>query len=77
MGVEIDTADGGAGALPGVLGRRDVALKAIVLAAGYATRLGPLTETIAKPLLPLGGRPMIDHICDKIREVDESTASTS
>ena len=41
-------------------------MKAILLAAGYATRLRPLTETIAKPLLPLAGRPMIDYICDKI-----------
>lgn len=44
-------------------------MKAIILAAGYATRLRPLTETIAKPLLPVGGRPMIDYIYDKIAEV--------
>ena len=46
-------------------------MKALVLAAGYATRLRPLTERIAKPLLPVGGRPMIDIICDKIAEVPE------
>jgi len=46
-------------------------MKAILLAAGYATRLRPLTETIAKPLLPLAGRPMIDYVCDKIEEVQE------
>lgn len=46
-------------------------MKAIILAAGYATRLYPLTETVAKPLLPVGGRPMIDHLLDRIREVDE------
>lgn len=46
-------------------------MKAIVLAAGYATRLYPLTETVAKPLLPVAGRPMIDHLLDRIREVDE------
>jgi glucose-1-phosphate thymidylyltransferase len=45
-------------------------VKALVLAAGYATRLYPLTETIAKPLLPIGGRPMLDWIVDRIREVD-------
>jgi glucose-1-phosphate thymidylyltransferase len=42
-------------------------MKAIVLAAGYATRLYPLTETIAKPLLPLAGRPMLDYLLDRIR----------
>jgi glucose-1-phosphate thymidylyltransferase len=46
-------------------------VKAIVLAAGYATRLYPLTQTVAKPLLPVAGRPMIDHLLDRIREVDD------
>jgi len=49
-------------------------VKAIVLAAGYATRLYPLTKTVAKPLLPVGGRPMIDHLLDRIREVEEVDA---
>ncbi|MDX6473010.1 MAG: glucose-phosphate thymidylyltransferase [Gaiellaceae bacterium] len=46
-------------------------MKAIILAAGYATRLYPLTETVAKPLLPVGGRPMIDLLLDRVREVDD------
>ena len=46
-------------------------MKAVVLAAGYATRLRPLTETIKKELLPVGGRPIIDWIVDRIEEVDE------
>jgi glucose-1-phosphate thymidylyltransferase len=46
-------------------------MRAIVLAAGYATRLYPLTKNVAKPLLPVGGRPMIDHLLDRIRDVDE------
>ena len=41
----------------------------VVLAAGYATRLRPLTDTVAKPLLPLAGRPMLDYLADKIDEV--------
>ena len=49
-------------------------MKAILLAAGYATRLRPLTDTIAKPLLPLAGRPMVDYIYDKIAEVQEIDA---
>jgi glucose-1-phosphate thymidylyltransferase len=49
-------------------------VKAIILGAGYATRLRPLTDTIAKPLLPVGGRPMIDYIYDKIAEVKEVDA---
>jgi glucose-1-phosphate thymidylyltransferase len=46
-------------------------MKAIILAAGYATRLYPLTETVAKPLLPLAGRPMLDYLLDAIRGCDE------
>ena len=49
-------------------------MQAIVLAAGYATRLRPLTETLAKPLLPLAGRPLIDYVCDKIDAVEDVTA---
>jgi len=44
-------------------------VRAVVLAAGYATRLYPLTERIAKPLLPLAGRPMIERLLDRIAAV--------
>jgi glucose-1-phosphate thymidylyltransferase len=46
-------------------------MKALLLAAGYATRLRPLTDAVAKPLLPVGGRPMIDWITDRLAELDE------
>src|SRR5262245_50898208 len=45
-------------------------MKAILLAAGYATRLYPLTKDRPKPLLPVGGRPILDWIADKVDEVD-------
>lgn len=41
---------------------------ALILAAGYATRLRPLTDEVPKQLLPVGGRPMVDWILDKIGE---------
>lgn len=40
-------------------------MKLLVLAAGYATRLRPLTDHQAKPLLPVRGRPMLDHVLDR------------
>jgi glucose-1-phosphate thymidylyltransferase len=49
-------------------------MKLLVLAAGYATRLRPLTDNQPKPLLPVGGRPMIDHVLDRFHgcaEIDE------
>lgn len=44
-------------------------MKALILAAGYATRLRPLTDDRAKPLLPVGGRPMVEWTLDKISQV--------
>jgi len=37
-------------------------MKAIVLCAGYGTRLGDLTRAIPKPMLRLGDRPLLEHI---------------
>jgi glucose-1-phosphate thymidylyltransferase len=48
-------------------------VKALILAAGYATRLRPLTDTWAKELLPVGGRPIVDRIFDNLAQVDEVT----
>jgi glucose-1-phosphate thymidylyltransferase len=41
-------------------------MRVIILAAGYATRLYPLTLTRPKPLLPVAGKPMIDHVLDNL-----------
>ncbi len=41
-------------------------MKVLILAAGYAVRLHPLTLTQPKPLLPVAGRPMIDHVLDNL-----------
>jgi len=46
-------------------------MKALILAAGYATRLYPLTINRPKPLLPISGKPLIDYIMDKLEELDE------
>ena len=46
-------------------------MKALILAAGYATRLRPLTDSWAKELLPVGGRPIIDLIVDNLADVAE------
>ena len=46
-------------------------MKALILAAGYATRLRPLTDSWAKELLPVGGRPIIDRIVDNLADVAE------
>lgn len=46
-------------------------MKAIILVAGYATRMYPMTLTMPKALLSLKGRPIIDYIIDQINTINE------
>jgi glucose-1-phosphate thymidylyltransferase len=46
-------------------------MKLIVLAAGYATRLYPLTLNQPKPLLDVAGKPMLEHVLDNLAPVEE------
>jgi glucose-1-phosphate thymidylyltransferase len=45
-------------------------MKAIILAAGYATRLWPLTLDKPKPLLPVGKKPIIEHIMKRLEKIN-------
>jgi len=44
-------------------------MKLLVIAAGYATRLYPLTKDTPKALLPVGGRPMLDRVLEALAGV--------
>src|SRR5579859_5782552 len=44
-------------------------MKVIILAAGYATRLYPLTLNQPKPLLSVAGKPMIEHVLDNLAPI--------
>lgn len=52
-------------------------MRAFILAGGFATRLWPLTEKRAKPLLPLAGKPMLSHIVENIPPDVPVTVSTN
>ena len=46
-------------------------MNALILAAGYATRLYPLTLNKAKPLLEVGGKPIIEWLFDNLASVPD------
>ncbi len=46
-------------------------MQAMILAAGFATRLYPLTKDKPKPLLDVAGRPIIEHIIEKLDNISE------
>ena len=53
-------------------------MKCIIIAAGYATRLYPLTENFPKPLLEVGGKPILDHLIDDVEPmIDEFIVVTN
>ena len=54
-------------------------MKALVLAAGYATRLYPLTLDRPKALLEVGGKPMLDHVLERLQAMgaDETIVVTN
>src|SRR5467141_731125 len=45
-------------------------MNALILAAGYATRLYPLTLHKAKPLLEVAGKPMLEWVIDNLAPID-------
>lgn len=49
--------------LPAPLG----GVEAVVMAGGFGTRLRPLTHDVPKPMLPVGGRPLLELTVDKLR----------
>lgn len=45
-------------------------VEAMIMAGGFGTRLMPLTESIPKPMLKVGGRPILEHIIGKLKSAD-------
>jgi dTDP-glucose pyrophosphorylase/CBS domain-containing protein len=54
--------------LSDLIAKPEVSLKAVVMAGGAGTRLRPLTVNLPKPMLPVGNRPVIEHIVAQLRE---------
>jgi NDP-sugar pyrophosphorylase family protein len=46
----------------------DLPLQAVIMAGGMGTRLRPLTEELPKPMLPVGGRPLLERIVEQLQK---------
>lgn len=53
----------------------DMPVTAVVMAGGLGTRLRPLTEKLPKPMLPVGDRPVMEHVLEQLHKVGISHVS--
>jgi len=54
--------------LKDLMKERELPLTAVVMAGGYGTRLGPITEDLPKPMLPIGDRPLLEYTLQQLRD---------
>lgn len=58
----------GLATLEDLIGVAEPPLRALVMAGGFGRRLAPLTDKTPKPMLPVGDRPLLEHIVEQLRD---------
>jgi len=51
-----------------LLGAQRPRIRGVIMAGGFGTRLRPLTEGVPKPMLALGGKPVLEHLLEKFKQ---------
>ncbi|HEY1100020.1 MAG TPA: nucleotidyltransferase family protein [Myxococcota bacterium] len=60
-----------------VVGNASMGVHAVVMAGGFGTRLGDLTKNTPKPMLPVGDKPLLEHIVGQLRAAGITTMSVT
>lgn len=50
-----------------LLPEKELSVQALIMAGGFGSRLKPLTDELPKPMLPVGGRPLLEHIIEQLK----------
>lgn len=51
-----------------ILRQNELPVTGVIMAGGYGKRLMPLTQAVPKPMLPLNGRPLLEHTLERLRQ---------
>jgi dTDP-glucose pyrophosphorylase len=51
-----------------LVAKSDSGIQAMIMAGGYGTRLYPLTKDVPKPMLPIGGKPLMEWMIDQLHD---------
>jgi dTDP-glucose pyrophosphorylase/CBS domain-containing protein len=55
-------------AMADLLPQAEAPVQAVIMAGGFGKRLMPMTEDLPKPMLPVGGRPLMEHIVGQLKD---------
>ncbi|MFH1033288.1 MAG: nucleotidyltransferase family protein [Pseudomonadota bacterium] len=55
-------------AMADLLPQAEAPVKAVIMAGGFGKRLYPMTQDLPKPMLPVGGRPLLEHIVEQLKD---------